>query len=352
MQTTWFWILCTFWSLYFLTEGFDFGVGMLLPVLGKTRDDRDTMLRAIGPFWDGNEVWLVIAGAATFAAFPIWYATMFSGFYIAFLLLLVLLIVRVVSLEWRGKAESSGWRATWAWVHTVAAVGIPLIWGIGLSSLLHGLPISSEQEFTGTFWDLFTPYTVVAGIAFVALFAFHGAVYLTLRTTGDLRARAGRMAARLSVPAVLVGAAFLVWTLVTGIDNNDQDIFPGIVIVAVAAAAAVIAAVTIRRRREGLAFLATATTIVLAVVLLFSELYPRVMVSSTDFANSLTITNASSAHYTLVVISVFTLVLLPVILLYQAWSYHVFRARLGHSDPIANPLDLLGPKRTDPAGDA
>jgi len=348
MQTTWFWILCALWSLYFATEGFDFGVGMLLPVLGKKAEDRDTMIRAIGPFWDGNEVWLVIAGAATFAAFPVWYATMFSGFYIAFVLLLVLLIVRVVSFEWRGKAESAGWRSVWTWVNTTAAIGIPLIWGIGLSSLLHGLPISSEQEFTGTFWDLFTPYTVVAGIAFVALFAFHGAVYLTLRTTGDLHARAVSLAGKLSVPAVLIGAAFLIWTLVVGIDKNDQDVFPGVVVVVVAAVAALAAAVFVRRRREGAAFAATAATIVLAVILLFTELHPRVMVSSTSFADSLTITNSSSAHYTLVAISIFTLVLLPVILLYQAWTYHVFRARLGQAEPLRSPVELLGGAREDP----
>ena len=349
MQTAWFWILCGLWSLYFVTEGFDFGVGMLLPVLGRSEDDRRTMLRAIGPFWDGNEVWLIIAGAATFAAFPVWYATMFSGFYIALLLVLVLLIVRVVSFEWRGKAESHRWRAVWTWLNTTAAVGLPLIWGIALSSLLHGVPISSEQEFTGTFWDLFTPYTVTAGIALVLLFALHGSVYLTLRTTGDLHARTVRTAGHIAVPAVILGAVFLVWTLAVGIDKNDQNLFPGIVLVVIAAICAVAAVALTHTGREGLAFAATGATIVLAVVLLFTELYPRVMVSSTSFADSLTITNASSGHYTLTVLSIITLALLPIILLYQAWSYHVFRARLGHVEPAANPIDLLAAK---PAEDA
>jgi cytochrome d ubiquinol oxidase subunit II len=320
-------------------------------VLGRTDDDRDTMIRTIGPHWDGNEVWLIIAGAATFAAFPVWYATMFSGYYIAFLLLLVLLIVRVVSFEWRGKAESRGWRTAWTWINTTAAVGIPLIWGVGLSSLLHGLPISSEQEFTGTFWDLFTTYTVLAGIAFVALFALHGGVFLTLRTTGDLHARAVSLAKKLAAPAVLLGAVFLVWTLVIGIQKNDQDLFPGIVLVVVAAFAAVGGVVCVYRQRHGLAFIATAATIVLAVVLLFTELYPRVMVSSTDFADSLTISNSSSGQYTLTVLSIITLILLPIILLYQAWSYHVFRARLGHVEPVTNPIDLLATK-PEPAEDA
>ena len=272
MQTAWFWILFVLWSLYFVTEGFDFGVGMLLPILGRSEDDRRTMIQSIGPVWDGNEVWLVIAGAATFAAFPAWYATMFSGFYVALLLLLVFLITRIVSFEWRGKAESAAWRGFWTWVNAIASLAIPLIWGIALSSLLHGVPISSAQEYTGTFWDLFTPYTVVAGLAFVLLFALHGAVYLGLRTSGDLRARAGQWAALLAVPAALGGAAFLIWTLVVGIDKNDKSVFPGIVVVVLAAAAALAAVVLTRRRREGAAFVATAATIVLAVATLFTAL--------------------------------------------------------------------------------
>ena len=299
------------------------------------------MLTSIGPVWDGNEVWLVIAGAATFAAFPVWYATMFSGFYIALLLLLVLLITRIVSFEWRGKGKSETWRQVWTWVNAIASFGIPLIWGIALSSLLHGTPISSGQEFTGTFWDLFTPYTVVAGMALVLLFVLHGAVYLALRTSDDLRTRAASTAARVAVPAALVGAAFLVWTLVVGNQNNDKSIFPGIVVVVLAAIAAAAAVVFTRQRREGRAFIATAAAVVLAIVALFTELYPRVMVSSTSFADSLTTTNSSSGHYTLVVISLFVLVLLPIILAYQSWTYHVFRARLGQVEPASSPVDLL-----------
>src|SRR3954447_26346355 len=151
MQTTWFWVLCALWSLYFVSEGFDFGVGMLLPVLGRSEDDRETMIRAIGPFWDGNEVWLIIAGAATFAAFPAWYATMFSGFYIALLLLLVLLIVRVISFEWREKSESPRWRAVWMWCNTLGSYGAPLLWGIAFANLVQGTPINSDGDFTGSF---------------------------------------------------------------------------------------------------------------------------------------------------------------------------------------------------------
>ena len=192
LEIAWFCLLGFLWTAYFVTEGFDFGVGMLLPVLGKKEADRRTMFESIGPVWDGNEVWLVIAGGATFAAFPVWYATMFSGFYLALLLILVLLIVRVVSFEWREKADSPRWKSFWAWMNTIGSVGAPLLWGIALASLLHGVPIASDQSFAGDFGDLFSGYTILAGIAVCLLFALHGAVYLTLRTLGDLRVRAQR----------------------------------------------------------------------------------------------------------------------------------------------------------------
>ncbi len=343
LEILWFCLICVLWVGYFVTEGFDFGVGMLLPVLGRSEDDRSTMFHTIGPVWDGNEVWLVIAGGATFAAFPVWYATMFSGFYLALLLILVLLIVRVLSFEWRSKAHSPRWRSFWTWMNTVGSVGAPLLWGIALASLLHGVPIASDQTFAGDFGDLFTGYSVLAGIAVCLLFALHGAVYLTLRTLGDLRERARRVAARLAPLTALVGAGFLVWTLAVANDRNDKGVFPGILPVAVAAVAAGAAVFLARRASEKWAFGATALTIVAVVVTLFVSLYPRVMVSDPEFGNSLTVDNASSAHYTLTVMTVVAAVLVPVILLYQAWTYHVFRARLGGED-AGNPVDLLARK--------
>ena len=343
LEILWFTLLCFLWTAYFVTEGFDFGVGMLLPVLGRSEEDRRTMFESIGPIWDGNEVWLVIAGGATFAAFPVWYATMFSGFYLALLLILVLLLTRVLSFEWRAKADSPRWRAVWTWLNTIGSVGAPLLWGIALASLLHGVPIASDQSFAGDLGDLFSAYTVLAGIALCLLFALHGAVYLTLRTLGDLRDRAGRTASRLAPVAAVVGAGFLVWTLVVANDRNDKGIFPGILPVAVAAVAVVAAVFLVRRASEKWAFGATMLTIVAVVVTLFVSLYPRVMVSDPEFANSLTIDNASSAHYTLTVMTVVAAVLVPVILLYQAWTYHVFRARLGGED-IGTPVDLIARK--------
>src|SRR5262249_42753924 len=162
--------------------GFDFGVGMLLPVLSRDEGERRIMFQTIGPVWDGNEVWLIVAGGATFAAFPSWYATMFSGFYVALLLVLVCLIVRVVSFEWRPKSESPRWRAVWTWANTLGSVGAALIWGVGLANLVNGVPLNSEGDYAGDFFDLFSPYTVVAGLTVVLLFAFHGATFLTLRT--------------------------------------------------------------------------------------------------------------------------------------------------------------------------
>jgi len=333
LQTFWFVVIAVLWAGYFLLEGFDFGVGMLLPFLPRDEKQRSVMFESIGPVWDGNEVWLVVAGGATFAGFPSWYATMFSGFYIAFLLLLVFLIVRVVSFEWHAKSDSSRWRAVWTWGNAVGSFGAPLIWGVGLANLVNGVPIDSSGDFAGDFGDLFSGYTVVAGLAFVLLFAFHGATYLTIRTTGDLSERAAVAARRLSVLAALVGSAFLAWTVAVAVDRNDKSIFPPILPAALGIAAVVLAVVLVHLRRSGLAFVATALGAVLTVSTLFTSLYPRVMVSSPDFGNSLTVASASSAHYTLKVLTIVALILVPVVLLYQGWTYHVFRQRLGGGEP-------------------
>jgi len=329
LQTVWFVLIAVLWGGYFLLEGFDFGVGMLLPFLPRDERERGEMLETIGPVWDGNEVWLVTAGGATFAAFPIWYGTMFSGFYIALLLVLFFLIIRVVSFEWRDKGDSSRWRATWMWANAVGSAGASLIWGVALSNLLYGVPINSSGDFSGTFWDLFSVYTVLGGITVVLLFAFHGATFLTLRTTGDLCERATAAARRLSILAALVVAAFLSWTVAVAVDRNDKSVFPPILPALLGIAAIALAVFFVARRRNGLAFTMTAAAAVLWVATIFTSLYPRVMVSSSSFGNSLTVDNASSAHYTLQVMSVVAVIFLPLILVYQGWTYRVFRARVG-----------------------
>jgi cytochrome d ubiquinol oxidase subunit II len=329
LETFWFCLIAVVWAMYFLLEGFDFGVGMLLPFVPRSDEERSTALRTIGPVWDGNEVWLVVAGGATFAAFPAWYATMFSGFYLALLLILVLLIVRVVSFEWRAKSETPGWRSTWTWANTIGSFGAPLLWGIGLSCLVYGTPIDSDGDFTGNLLDLFSPYSVFAGIAVVALFAFHGATFLTLRTAGQLRDRAEAVARRLALPAAVLGVAYLAWTVAVAMDRNDKDLFPPAIPAAVGIAALVLAVVFLFARNTGRAFAMTALGTISLVATLFVSLYPRVMVSSTDFENSLTVDDAASSHYALQVMSVVALIFVPLVLLYQGWTYYVFRHRVG-----------------------
>ena len=352
LEILWFCLIAVLWAGYLVLEGFDFGVGMLLPFLPRDERERSAMFESIGPVWDGNEVWLVVAAGATFAAFPAWYGTMFSGFYLALLLILFFLIVRVVSFEWREKGEGMRWRAVWLWANAVGSAGIALIWGIGLSNLLHGVPIDSDGHYAGTFWDLFSGYTLLGGLAFALVFVFHGASYLTLRTSGELCERARHAARLFAVPAVAVGGAYLVWTVAVAVDRNDKDVFPPVLPAAIAIGAFVAAAALVYAGRSALAFAFSAVGTLSLVATLFTSLYPRVMVSSPDFANSLTVPGAASAHYSLAVMSVVALVVLPLVLLYQGWTYYVFRARVT-GEEVRSPAELLeaGPERpsTPPA---
>jgi cytochrome d ubiquinol oxidase subunit II len=328
LETFWFCVIAFLWAGYFVLEGFDFGVGILLPLVGRDEQERAEMLETIAPVWDGNEVWLVVAGGATFAAFPAWYATMFSGFYVALLVVLVLLIVRVLSFEWRVRGEGHRWRGLWLSANVAASIGAPLVWGVALANLVQGVPLNSSGDYSGGLADLFSPYTVVAGLATVLLFAMHGATFLELRTTGELRGRALHAARRLSAPAAALAAVFLTWTVVVSTDANHKSALPAALVAGAGIAALAVGPVLIARGRTRLAFVASATGIVLTVATIFTALYPRVMVSSTDFSNSLTTANASSAHYTLAVMSVVALVMTPVVLAYQGWTYYVFRRRL------------------------
>jgi cytochrome bd ubiquinol oxidase subunit II len=347
LETFWFCLIGVLWAGYFLLEGFDFGVGMLLPYLPRrgSEAERGVMFESIGPVWDGNEVWLVVAGGATFAAFPAWYATMFSGFYIALLLVLVLLIVRVVSFEWREKHDGPRWRSTWLWANTIGSLGAPFVWGVALANLLNGVPLNSSHAFAGNFLDLFRPYTVFAGLTVVVLFAFHGATYLTLRTLGDIRERASTTAARLSIPAALLGIAFVGWTIAVAHDHNARGILAP-AITAVLTAIALIAAIAFASaRRSGWAFTTTALAAIGIVATLFTGLYPRVLVSSPTFANSLTISNAAAGHYALVVITIAAAIFTPIVLLYQSWTYYVFRKRIGREEAQTPVAALAGATR-------
>jgi cytochrome bd ubiquinol oxidase subunit II len=336
LETLWFCVIAFLWAGYFMLEGFDFGVGILLPFVGRDERDRSAMLETIAPVWDGNEVWLVVAGGATFAAFPAWYATMFSGFYLALLVVLVLLIVRVLSFEWRDRGDGR-WRGLWLWANVAGSIGAPVIWGVALANLVQGVPIDSSGDYAGGLVDLFSPYTVAAGLVTVLLFALHGAMFLGLRTTGPLRERALDAARRLSAPAVVLAAGFLVWTVVVATDANHKSAFPAALVAGAAILAFAAGAAMVGKGRARPAFIASATGIVLTVATIFTSLYPRVMVSSSDFSNSLTTSNASSAHYTLAVMSVVAVFVTPVVLAYQAWTYYVLRRRLQGAAPAALP---------------
>jgi cytochrome d ubiquinol oxidase subunit II len=329
LETFWFCLIAVLWAGYFVLEGFDFGVGMLLPFVPRTDEERGILLKTIGPVWDGNEVWLIVAAGATFAAFPAWYATMFSGFYLALLLVLVFLIVRVCSFEWRTKSESPRWRRAWTWANTIGSLGAALVWGVGLANLVGGVPIDTEGDFAGSLADLFSPYTVAAGVAVVLLFAFHGATFLTLRTTGELAARAEHAARRLAIPAVLVAALAIVWTVAVAMDRNDKDLIPAALPAALAVAALALAVAFLFVGRTGRAFAMTALATISFVATLFVSLYPRVMVSSPDFENSLTVEGAASSHYSLTVMTVVAAIFVPIVLMYQGWTYYVFRRRVG-----------------------
>jgi cytochrome bd-type quinol oxidase subunit 2 len=324
LHTLWFVILAILWVGFFVLEGFDFGVGALHTIVGKTETGRRVALNSIGPFWDGNEVWLIVAGAGTFAAFPAWYATMFSALYLALLVVLAALIARGVAFEFRGKNEDPRWRSTWTWCTTLGSLLIPLLIGVGLGDLLVGLPINSSHDYTGNFFDLLTPYGLWTGLTLLGLCLLHGATFLMLKTTDDVRDRARAISRPLGWIAVALVVGFVIWTRV--VVGHTQ--VPGPV-EALAVIAVIFAARLARsEHHEGLAFTASAAAIAATVGSIFIDLYPNVMVSSTSSAFNLTVNNAASGHYALAVMTIVTVVCFPMVLIYQGWSFHVFRARV------------------------
>ena len=320
LVTFWFVVLVVFWTGFLVLEGFDFGVGMLSGVVGRDEDGRRQVIGTIGPIWDGNEVWLIVAAAGTFAAFPGWYATMFSGFYLAFLLLLVALIARGVSFEFRDKRDSPGWRRAFAVATTGGSLLASLLIGVALGNLLHGVPIGSDQEYAGTVADLLNGYALFCGVTVVLLCLSHGASFLALKTSGEVRDRAMRAGRLLGPVAAAAVAGFAIWTQATA---GGWSLPLGLAVVA-----ALAAAWQVGRGRDGVAFMATSVTMAAVVVSIFVALYPRVMVSTLGSANDLTVTNTASSPYTLKVMTVAAALLFPVVLAYQAWTYYVFRSRV------------------------
>jgi cytochrome bd-type quinol oxidase subunit 2 len=323
LDVLWFVVVALFWTGFFVLEGFDFGVGVLHNVVGGTDVERRVAINAIGPVWDGNEVWLIVGGAAIFAAFPGWYATWFSAGYLALMLVLVALIIRGVSFEWRARVDTPRWRGTWSWTLTVGSAVVPLLLGVALGDLLVGLPIAASNEFTGSFRDLLTPYGLWLGLTLLVLCLLHGATFLGLKSTGTVRSRSTQLAGRLVWPSLLLVVVYAAGTVSIS-DGGPWRVLA----VAVPVIATIAAALLIRAHREGRSFAATAVAIGGTVAALFANLYPNVMVSSTAPADNLTVAGTASGDYALKVMTVVAAVMLPVVLLYQGWSYWVFRARL------------------------
>jgi cytochrome d ubiquinol oxidase subunit II len=326
--TFWFIVLVVFWTGFLVLEGFDFGVGMLHGVVGRDAQGRGLALQTIGPLWDGNEVWLIVVAAGTFAAFPGWYATMFSGFYPLVLLLLAALIARGVSFEFGSRRDGARWRRAWSGATTYGSLLVPLLIGVILGNLLHGVPIGSDQEYAGDLLDPLNPYSLFCGLTLVLLCLLHGASFLALRTSGELRERARQVGRRIGPLAAAAVVGFAVWTQATA---GGSLSLPAVL----AVLAAVAAAWQVGRGRDGLAFAATGVTMAAVVVSIFVALYPRVMVSTLGSANDLTVTNTASSPYSLKVMTVTAAILFPVVLAYQGWTYYVFRRRVGATETAA-----------------
>lgn len=323
LTTVWFLLIAVLFTGYFILEGFDFGVGMLLPVLGRDDRERRVLINTIGPVWDGNEVWLITAGGAMFAAFPEWYATLFSGFYLPLLIILIALIIRGVAFEYRQKRAQASWKHRWDVAITVGSLLPAVLWGVAFANILRGVPLSADHEYAGGLLDLLNPYALLGGATTATLFLTHGAVFIALKTTGDIRHRAGALAVRLGLAAAVLAVAFLTWTL-----NIRHS--PAAIVLAVAAALALIGGIAAARvRREGWAFAGTAVAIGLAVATLFAALFPNVMPSTLDPAGTLTATNAASTPYTLKIMTWVAVIFTPIVLAYQGWTYWVFRKRIG-----------------------
>jgi cytochrome d ubiquinol oxidase subunit II len=327
LTTVWFILIAVLWTGYFVLEGFDFGVGMLMPVLGRGGEQGEArkrvMLNTIGPVWDGNEVWVLTAGGATFAAFPNWYATMFSGFYLPLLIILVALIVRALGFDYRGKTDDPTWRKRWDYAIFFGSALPALLWGVALTNVVMGLPINAHKEYTGNLFTLLNPIGLLGGLTTVALFLTHGAIFIALKTEGDIRHEARALSLKTGAVAAVLAVALLV-----SVNVSTGSLWSWIA--AVVAAVALLAGLfAISRDREGWAFIGTFVAIGAAVATLFLALFPDVMPSTTNAAFSLTTTNASSTELTLTIMTWVAAIFTPIVLVYTSWTYWTFRRRIG-----------------------
>ncbi len=332
LNTIWF-ILITFLFMgFFFLEGFDYGVGILLLIIAKKDNERRAVINTIGPVWDGNEVWMVTAGAAMFAAFPHFYATFFSGFYIALIIMLLGLIIRGVAFEFRSKRENQAWRSHWDRSLFIGSLIPAFLWGVTVANLMRGVAIEADMNYYGGLIPLLNPYSLLGGVVFLGLFTLHGASFLGLKLEGDLKQNAKDLAGKIWIPVVILAVGFLVWTfLATDILNNPG--YDGLIPAVLAAVSLLAYGWFLKKDQEGLTFIFGGLAILLTTIMVFSGLFPRLMISTLDPAYSLTIYNASSSDYTLRVISIVAAIFIPIILVYQGWTYWIFRKRLSPESP-------------------
>jgi cytochrome d ubiquinol oxidase subunit II len=356
LSDLWFIAIAVLWAGYFILEGFDFGVGILLPVLARGDSERRVLINAIGPVWDGNEVWLLTAGGATFAAFPAWYASLFSAFYLPLLLILVALIIRGVSFEYRGKRDGARWKAGWDACIVAGSVLPAILWGVAFANIVRGIPLNGAEHYTGNLFTLLGPYGLLGGLTTLALFTAQGARFLELKTSGALRSRTRGIALLAGALSIAAGGGFLAWTEASYRRGGWNGTGVASVTLAALAAAALIAALAADRARRGrISFAASSLGIGSAVAALFTALYPDVLPSSLGAAYSLTVGSAASTAKSLMVMTVVAVIFLPLVLAYQAWTYWVFRNRLatpGEAPAPAAAAAPAGPDARGPAGAA
>lgn len=330
LNPLWFILIAILFCGYFLLEGFDLGVGILLPFLGKRDTDRRVIINTIGPHWDGNEVWLITAGGATFAAFPNWYATLFSGFYLPLFLMLLALIVRGVAFEFRSKEESPGWRKSWDWAIFFGSLIPAILWGIAFSNLLRGVPIDETMTYTGGFFNLLNLFSLIGGLTTLLLFTLLGAIFLNLKTTDPLDKRSHEIARKLwPVTLIFVVLYSVLMYFQTAMGTKS---FTLLAVPILGAISLIATGILLGRNRNGWAFIAASLAIFFTISTMFLTLFPQVMVSSTNPDWSLTIYNASSSSYTLRTMTIIALIFIPIVLAYQGWTYWVFRKRIS-ADP-------------------
>ncbi len=327
LNTLWFVLIAVLFIGYFILEGFDYGVCILLPFLGKDDNRRRVMLNTIGPHWDGNEVWLITAGGAMFAAFPLWYATLFSGFYLPLLLILIALIFRGVAIEFRHQVDSPTWRKACDWALFAGSLVPALLWGVALANFVLGVPIDAQQNYVGGFFNLLNPYALIGGLVSLVGFTLHGAIFLTLKTTEPLRSEARQWAMRLWIPECALVVLSVIYTYLATDFLSKIGVNPGPIPIG-AVFALFATGWFISRKLDGWAFIMTAATILLASTTIFMQLFPQVLVSSLNPDWSLTIYNTVSGATTLQTMSIVALIFLPVVLVYYIWSYWIFRKRV------------------------